>query len=278
MAVLAKWLETWKVLGVDEPPSAVWLETWGEPSFDLEETAGPAISGVLGLTGDIGFTLPTDEPFDVAATAPVGMAGTLALTGDVEVVVDFEVDAPPELAINGQLGVSGDIEFTTGFLDLMQVGAIGISGAMGTFGALQTTIEYVGSITQIDGVLGVSGDILAGNPVDLVVSGDIPISGQLGVSGDIGFFPTGSLAPQGPGTHAVGGGGKEIRRAIEDIFEKTPAIKVTEVDGELVTEAVPDEVDIPPDPVKIAEEKIEADRKQREEDEDEDNAIRLLLM
>lgn len=113
--------------------------TWTQEEVVLVELGDTslALSGTLGLTGDVAFQDETDQ-FSLDALPRLGLVGTLSLTGAIGFVVSAPVTVAlgsTSLALTGTLGLDGDVEFNLdagtphflGSVTLDITGSIGVS-------------------------------------------------------------------------------------------------------------------------------------------------------
>lgn len=79
--------------------------------IDLAQTANVALSGTIGVTGDIEIT--DDVLLDIEQTANAALTGVIAVTGDIEIGTSFDIAQTADVALSGVVAVSGDLQFST---------------------------------------------------------------------------------------------------------------------------------------------------------------------
>lgn len=141
-----------------------------------------SIGGTIGVAGDIAYTIA----FNVARTAAIGVNGTVGVTGGIETICNV---APGTIVFGGNLGVVGDIEFSSGpSFDVAETAGIGLNGTMTTVGDLSTAIVFVLNPTAavaMNGTQAVSGDIAFASPHNIVQTANLAFSGTMGIVGNL---------------------------------------------------------------------------------------------
>jgi hypothetical protein len=110
--------------------------TWTQETPVLVELGSStlAVTGVLGLSGDVLFQDETDQ-FSLEAAPILGLVGTLGLTGSIAFITSAPIDIDlggVTLNLTGTLGISGDVAFE------VDVGTPHFLGS--------TTLDIVGSL------------------------------------------------------------------------------------------------------------------------------------
>ncbi len=174
-------------------------------THQLVQSGSTAISGALGVSGDLVFGVP----FAVVQLGSTEISGTLALSGDIEyplpagfrglypwltvnasnVVFDLAQSSP--IAVAGTLGISGDVDHNYHPFDIAQSGTTDLAGALAVSGDVAYTIPH--DVAQ-SGAIGIAGTLTTAGDlayplgsIDLAQTGEIGISGTVGVAGTVGF-------------------------------------------------------------------------------------------
>lgn len=119
-------------------------------------------------------------PFALTVSSPVAISGTLLHSANLEMSFSWEFEPPLEIPqFTGSLGVSGNIQITAVFLNLVP-STLGITGALTTTGNLQWRQNLVTSPVSVAGAMAVTGNIqvVPGEPFNLVPSA-LPVAGAL---------------------------------------------------------------------------------------------------
>jgi hypothetical protein len=138
--------------------------------FEIEAPLQVDLLGAIGVSGDLGYTVPAGVPF---AFTQVGA-----------------------FTVNGTLTVSGDIGFTLASpqaFDIAQVGAVAMTGVMQTLGNIQfrTTFALLTQPLGINGTLALLGDIAFPAVHYIVQLNTLDLTGEVGIAAFGGFeYPT----------------------------------------------------------------------------------------
>lgn len=108
--------------------------------FELEQTADAALTGVLGVTGD----LEIEVSWEVEAPMEVNLSGVVSVTGDIEITEGVALDLvqTADAALSGVVAVTGDLEFGTSF-DVTQTADVALAGVVGVSGDLQFSTDPI---------------------------------------------------------------------------------------------------------------------------------------
>lgn len=145
------------------------------------------LHGVLGISADIVIT--TASTFQLTPLAPIALQGTLGISGDIDIRRGFALEALAPIALQGVLGISADIEVSRAFV-LEPLAPIALHGALGIAGDVTITpavvfeLEAVAPIAM-QGVLGIEADLSIGSPFALEALAPIALHGVLGIQADI---------------------------------------------------------------------------------------------
>lgn len=174
-------------------------EFTGSTSLDLAQSGATAITGTLGVSGDISAGGGSGGEFEVLSPLEIQeIAGTLTASGDLTITgggSSLTLVQTGAVAMSGVLAASGDLALAWA---LQQTGAVGVAGVLSVAGNVGFAWQL-----QPTGALAMSGVLAASGNVAFawaLAPSTLPVSGALTLTGDLAYVAPFTLAP----TAAVG--------------------------------------------------------------------------
>lgn len=102
----------------------------GTIKFNVQQVGAFTVRGVVSASGNVGYTLATPSPFDVVQTSQkLAIAGVVKTVGNIQIRRSFALLTQP-LALQGTLQISGALKYPRTFY-LVQQGYMEIFGVVG---------------------------------------------------------------------------------------------------------------------------------------------------